>query len=111
MVSRRTASPLRARLLLAQRRRADVEGRRAYRRRIEELRAWREGCEGVARTHFQSRWRGSEISDSSLRGRLLLHVEGTPFPVKRHAREVQPERQAGTRSHRTDFSAGPWGSC
>ena len=47
MVSGRTAAALGARGLLAQGRRADLEGRFAHRRRIEELRPRRQGSEGT----------------------------------------------------------------
>ena len=107
MVSRRTAAALGARLLLAQGRRAGLEGRRADCRRIEELRPRRKGGEGVAGPHLQSRGRGSKISFAGLRRRLLLHVEGAPFPVERHAGKNQSQGQAGARTHRAAVSAGP----
>ena len=49
----------------------------------------------------------SEISAARLRRRVLLHVEGAPLPVERHAGKIQSEGQAGARPHRADFSAGP----
>ena len=92
---------------LAQGRRADLEGRFAHRRRIEKLRPRPEGSEGTRDAPCQNDWRGSETSDSRLRGRLLLHLEGTPFSDERHAGKIQSQGQAGTRTHRAHFPAGP----
>ena len=41
-----------------------------------------------------------------IRRRFLLHLEGTPLPLKRHARKIQPERQDGARAHRENFPTG-----
>ena len=87
MVSGRTAAALGARGVLAQGRRAGLEGRFAHRRRIEELRPRREGSEGIVVAHRHDRRRRSEAFDSGLRGRVLLHLEGTPLPVN-----VTPEK-------------------
>ena len=51
--------------------------------------------------------RGSEVADAGLRGRVLLHVEGTPAAVQRRSAEIQPEGQAGARPLRPDFQARP----
>ena len=96
----RWASPL-----LAQGRRADLEGRFAYRARIQKLRPRREGGEGIF-SRISSWARRSETPDSGLRRRVLLPVEGTPLSVERHSGKDQSQGQAGARAHRPDLSAG-----
>src|ERR1700722_3965113 len=71
MVSGRTAAALRARGVLAQGWRADLEGRFAHRGRIEKLRPRREGREGTFVAHRFASRRRSEAFDSGLRGRVL----------------------------------------
>ena len=92
--------------VLAQGRRADLEGRFAHRRRIKKLRPRREGREGACSTRIaEIIGVRSETSDSRLRGRVLLHLEGAPLAVERHAGKIQSEGQAGARPHRADFPA------
>ncbi len=101
MVSRRTAAALRARGVLAQGRRADLEGRFAHRGRIEKLRPRREGREGTFVAPRLARWRRSETFDSRLRRRVLLHLERTPLshrtsrrknPISRTSRNANASR-------------------
>src|SRR5476649_537259 len=66
MVSRRTAAALRTRRVLAQGRRADLEGRFTHRGRIERLWPRREGREGAFVAHRVTGWRRSEALDSRL---------------------------------------------
>src|SRR5580704_17689530 len=63
MVSGRTTVALRAGGVLAQGRRADLEGRFAHCGRIEKLRARREGREGTVVAHHVTGRRRSEAFD------------------------------------------------
>ena len=58
--------------------------------------------------HRPSHRRRPEISSAGLRGRVLLHVEGAPPAVQRHAGKIQSEGQAGARPHRAHFPERAW---
>ena len=106
MVSGRTASALRARRVLAQGRRADLERRFADRGRIKKLRPRCKRGEGTSLAHRRDGRRRSGAFDSGLRRRILLHLERAPLPGQRHAGKDESQGQAGARPHCEDFSAG-----
>ena len=107
MVSRRTAAALGARGVLAQGRRADLEGRFAHRRRIEKLRPRREGGEGTAcRASPRSVGGDPKHLIPAYEDAFYYTWKERRFPIERHAGKIQSEGQAGARPHRADFPAG-----
>ena len=106
MVSRRDPAALVAGVLLAQGRRADLGGRFPDRRRIPRLQTRRHPREAL-RHRPGRRARGrSQVADPGLRGRLLLHVAGTPPADQCGSAQVQPEGQDRARPLRPLFNQG-----